>query len=344
MYDFTHCLCDSIENITHSMCTTEFINAREAYYWVCDNVGVYKPVQWEYGRLNITNTVLSKRKLTKLVEAGVISSWDDPRVYTLAALRRRGFTPRAINNFVEELGVTTAYSVVDVKKLENHVRDDLNKITLRRMAILDPISLKITNIADDHVELLSLPNDPRDPSKGDSTLPLTSHLYIDRSDFSPATTDDPNYFRLTPNQPVGIYRVGVFTCTRFEQDAEGRVTVVEGTIDRSEAAPKPKTFITWLPHSDQHHSPLKAEIRMYAPLFKSRNPESVPGGFMNDINPDSLTVIPEAYVDPRLADAKVEDKFQFQRVGYFCVDPDTTDAKLVFNLTVSIKEDPAKSK
>lgn len=342
MYDFTHCLCDSIENITHSMCTTEFINAREAYYWVCDNVGVYKPVQWEYSRLNITNTVLSKRKLTKLVDAGVIRSWDDPRVYTLAALRRRGFTPRAINNFVEELGVTTAYSVVDLRKLESHVRDDLNKTTMRRMAILDPVLVHITNLADDFEELLEMPNDPRDPSKGDSFLPLTSRLYIDRNDFR--TEDDKNFFRLTPNQSVGIYRAGVFSCTRFETDPEtGKVALIEGTIDRSESAPKPKTFITWVPLSENYSSPLKAEVRFYSPLFKSRNPDSVPGGFLADVDPNSLTVIPEALVDPRLTHANVEDKFQFQRVGYFCVDPDTTEKKLVFNLTVSIKEDPNKN-
>ncbi|PJF19099.1 Glutamine-tRNA ligase [Paramicrosporidium saccamoebae] len=341
MYDFTHCLCDSLENITHSMCTTEFINAREAYYWVCDNVEVYKAVQWEYGRLNITNTVLSKRKLTKLVDAGIISSWDDPRVYTLAALRRRGFTPRAINAFVEEIGVTTAFSVVDVKKLEAHVRDDLNKSTLRRMAILDPLLVKITNLADDFEELLSIPNDPRDLAKGDSLLPLTNQLYIDRSDFR--TEDDPNFFRLTPNQAVGIYRVGVLSCTRYETDADGKVTLIEGTINRADDAPKPKTFITWVPLSEKYNSPLKAEIRLYSALFKSRNPDNAPGGYLNDVNPQSLTIIEEALVDPRLTDAHVEDKFQFQRVGYFCVDPDSTDKKLVFNLTVSIKEDPNKN-
>lgn len=346
MYDFTHCLCDSFENITHSMCTTEFINAREAYYWVCDNVGVYKAVQWEYGRLNITNTVLSKRKLTKLVDAGVIRSWDDPRVYTLAALRRRGFTPRAINSFVEEIGVTTAFSVVDVRKLESHVRDDLNKTTLRRMAVLDPLLLVITNIPQDSVEMLSLPNDPRDPTKGESQLPFTNRLYIDRSDFR-SEHDDPNYFRLTPKQPVGLYKVGVFTVTRVHTE-DNKVVKVEGTIERSssdgsESSIKPKTFITWVPDAPKHGSPLKAEVRMYSPLFKSRNPDTAPGGFLNDIDPNSLCVIPAAYVDSRLAGVQVEEKFQFQRVGYFCVDPDSTPEKLVFNLTVSIKEDPLKN-
>lgn len=346
MYDFTHCLCDSFENITHSMCTTEFINAREAYYWVCDNVGVYKAVQWEYGRLNITNTVLSKRKLTKLVDAGSIRSWDDPRVYTLAALRRRGFTPRAINNFVEEIGVTTAFSVVDVRKLEAHVRDDLNKITHRRMAVLDPLLVKITNMGgDEEVEILTMPNDPRDPNKGDSLLPLTNQLYIDRGDFRDVEEDDdPNFFRLTPKQPVGLYRIGVFTVSRVHRDpATKAVTLVEGTIDRSEEAPKPKTFIHWVPLSPAYNSPLKAEVRLYGSLFRTRNPDAHPEGFLADLNHDSLTIISEALVDPRLTDARAEEKFQFQRVGYFCVDPDSTDKKLVFNLTVSIKEDPLKN-
>ncbi len=350
MYDFTHCLCDSIENITHSMCTTEFINAREAYYWVCDKARVYKAVQWEYGRLNITNTILSKRKLTKLVEEGVIPGWDDPRVYTLAGLRRRGFPPQAINAFVEELGVTTAFSVVDVKKLEGHVRAYLNATTVRRMAILDPITVHITNIAEGTIEMVTLENDPRDPAKGTSQLPLTNVIYIDRADFDPCLARDgeaeEEYFRLTPKQAVGLYKVGVLSCTAYTLDPEsGRVTSLEATIDRSASpAVKPKTFITWLPECKEHNSPLRGEVRLYGPLFKSRNPSAVPGGFMADLNENSLTTISEALLDPRLAGAVAEEKFQFQRVGYFCVDSDSRGSDhLVFNLTVPLKEDLCKS-
>lgn len=354
MYDFTHCLCDSLENITHSLCTTEFIGAREAYYWVCDAAEVYKPIQWEYARLNITNTILSKRKLTKLVDDGIIKGWDDPRVYTLAGVRRRGFTPASINAFVEDLGVTTAYSVVDVKRLLKFVRDDLNKATMRRMAVLDPIEVVVSNCnLGGKIEMISFPNDPRDDSKGESFVPYTGRLYIDRSDFRADSLcsgdggqiDPEEFFRLTPSQPVGLYRLGVFKLGRYECDVEGRVTKIEGTLDRSTDF-KPKTFITWIPHCDSSEkglsSPVKAEVRLYSELFKSRNPDSVPGGFLNDVNKESLKIITDAFVDPRLVNLRVEECFQFQRVGYFCVDPDSTDEKPVFNLTVSIKEDPRK--
>lgn len=340
MYDFTHCLCDSIENITHSLCTTEFILAREAYYWVCDQLEVYKPVQWEYGRLNLTNTILSKRKLTKLVEEGVVSSWDDPRLYTLAAVRRRGFTPTAINRFCEEIGITTAPTVVDVRKLESFVRDDLNKISLRRMAVLEPLLMEFVDVPEDFKCTISLPNDPRDPSKGDSTIELTRQVYIDASDFR--LDEDASFFRLTPNQAVGLYRVGVVTLVSTETDAEsGKVTKLLVKLDRAEIpAIKPKTFIQWVPAA----SALTAEIRIFSDLFKSVNPQANPNGWLSDVNRDSLRVISDALVDPRLADAVVEDKFQFQRVGYFCLDKDTKKAgKLVFNLTVSIKEDPNKN-
>jgi glutaminyl-tRNA synthetase len=338
MYDFTHCLCDSLENITHSLCTTEFINAREAYYWVCDQLEVYKAVQWEYGRLNITNTVLSKRKLTRLVQEGIVSSWDDPRIYTLAALRRRGFPPTAINRFVEELGITTAASIVDVKRLENVVRDELNKTTLRRMAILDPLKVIIDNLTDTtHHDIITLPNDPRDPSKGDSQLPLSPVVYIDQSDFrvEPA---DANFFRFTPDQPVGLFKAGVLHYVSHELDASGHVACVHATIDRSDSAVKPKTFVQWVPADSQ----IPAELRIYKPLFKSDNPDACPGGFLNDINPESLSV-KRGLVDGRVAESAVEQVFQFQRVGYFCKDKDSTEALPVFNLTVSIKEDPSKN-
>lgn len=339
MYDYTHCLCDSLENITHSLCTTEFINAREAYYWVCDQLEVYKAVQWEYGRLNITNTVLSKRKLTRLVTEGVVKSWDDPRLYTLAALRRRGFPASAINRFVEELGITTASSIVDVKRLDNCVRDELNRTTLRRMVVVDPIKIVIDNwndICGEEFIPIVIPNDPRDPAKGDSVVPLQRVVYIDGSDFQAASEDDPNYYRFTPSQTVGLFKAGILTCKSFETD-EGRVTVVHATIDRSESASKPKTFIQWVPSVGS----FTAELRMYRPLFKSENPDACPGGFLSDVNPDSL-IIKQGLCDPRLRESAVEEKFQFQRLGYFCKDADSTESLPVFNLTVSIKEDPNK--
>lgn len=340
MYDFTHCLCDSLENITHSLCTTEFILAREAYYWVCDQVGVYKAVQWEYGRLNLTNTILSKRKLTKLVEEGVVSSWDDPRLYTLAAVRRRGFTAAAINRFCEEIGITTAPSVVDVRKLESFVRDDLNKVTLRRMCVLEPLLVEFVNVPEGFKRTITLPNDPRDPVKGESTIELTNQIYMDATDF--ALNADASFFRLTPNQIVGLYRVGVAKFVKSESDAStGKITKVYVELDQAEVPEvKPKTYIQWVPKE----TAISAEVRIFSDLFKSVNPQANPAGWLADVNRDSLSVINDALVDTRLVSAQVDEKFQFQRVGYFCVDPDTkTTGKLVLNLTVSIKEDPNKN-
>lgn len=344
MYDFTHCLCDSLENITHSLCTTEFILAREAYYWVCDQVGVYKAVQWEYGRLRITNTILSKRKLTKLVEEGIVSSWDDPRLYTLAAVRRRGFTPSAINRFCEEIGITTAPTVVDVRKLESFIRDDLNKTTLRRMCVLEPLLVEFVNVPEDFKTTITLPNDPRDPSKGESSIELTRQVYMDACDFrmDESSSDISFFFRLTPKQAVGLYRVGVATFVKVDCDPEtGKPIKVYVELDQSEIpAVKPKTYIQWVPKE----TAIPAEIRIFSDLFKSVNPEANPAGWLADVNRDSLRVINDALVDSRLLNAKVEDKFQFQRVGYFCVDADTEKSgKLVLNLTVSIKEDPNKN-
>lgn len=342
MYDFTHCLCDSLENITHSLCTTEFILAREAYYWVCDQLEVYKAVQWEYGRLNLTNTILSKRKLTKLVEEGIVSSWDDPRLYTLAAVRRRGFTPASINRFCEEIGITTAPTCVDVRKLESFVRDDLNKITLRRMCVLEPLLVEFVNVPEDFKRTITLPNDPRDPAKGESTIELTNQVFMDACDFRMDNVEDASFFRLTPKQPVGLYRVGVMKFVKAETDAQtGKPIKVYVELDQAEVPEvKPKTYIQWVPRE----TAIPAEIRIFSDLFKSANPQANPAGWIADVNRDSLRVVSEALVDSRLAEAQVEEKFQFQRVGYFCVDPDTKNSgKLVLNLTVSIKEDPNKN-
>lgn len=342
-YDFTHCLCDSIENITHSLCTTEFVLARESYYWVCDTLEVYKAVQWEYGRLGITNTVLSKRRLIKLVKEGYVRSWDDPRLYTLVALRRRGFTPAAINNFVEQLGITTADTTVDVRLLESCVRDDLNRIALRRMAVLDPVPVNITNLPNDHLEMISICDYPNEPHKGPSReVPFTNRVYIDRSDFRVENADDPNYFRLAPGKSVGLYKAYVITCTGYKVDDAGKVISVDAVYHKEEEQLKPKTYIQWIADCPKLNSPMKAEVRIYKNLFLSKNPMDHPDGWLADINPNSLEIVPDALVDIRMKDAKPEDKFQFQRVGFFCCDPDSTADKLVFNLTVSIKEDAKK--
>ena len=341
-YDFAHPLCDSLENITHSLCTTEFKLARPSYYWLCDAVEAYRAVQWEYGRLSITNTVLSKRKLTQLVSTGCVRAWDDPRLFTLAALKRRGFTPKAINAFVEKVGITTSQSTIEVKLLEACVRDDLNSFASRVMAVLDPLKVTITNYTTTGEDSIVAPNVPGNAEFGERRIPFGPVIYIDRSDFR-ETADDPNYYRLAPGKEVGLHRAFNITCERIQKDATGKITEIFVTYDRSNAR-KPKAHIHWVAESKTHKSPVVAQVRLYSNLFKSRNPtdKSIEGGWLSDINPQSLTIVENALVDCGVATAKVGDKFQFERVGYFCVDPDSTAQRPVFNLTVSLKEDSKK--
>ena len=273
-YDFSHCLTDSMENITHSFCTTEFAAARVAYYWICDAADVYKPVQWEYGRLSITNTVLSKRKLLKLVNEKYVTGWDDPRLYTLVALQRRGFTPRAINNFCEKLGITSALTTVNVEMLEAAVRDDLNLIAKRAKAILDPLKVIITNFPEDLIEDRVVPNNPVDPGQGEHSVPFTRVIYIDRSDFR-EVDDDPEYRRLAPGKEVGLQRAHNITCTSIVRDSSGKVVEILATYD-PQATRKPKAFIQWVAHCPSRRSPVHATVNMYSSLFKSRNPDVSP--------------------------------------------------------------------
>jgi len=347
-YDFTHCICDSLENITHSLCTTEFRMSRDSYYWLLDALEIYKPVQWEYGRLSITNTILSKRKLNKLVSEKIVNDWDDPRLFTLPALRRRGFTPEAINAFVRDVGVTTANTIINVSRLENYVRDHLNDIAPRIMTIMDPLKVVITNLADDFVQEITVPNKPRDESMGSHKVPFTKTIYIDRSDFR--EQDDPNYYRLAPNKTVGLlYVEHPITCTEVIKDGEGNIVEIRAKYEDQNAR-KPKTFIQWVAESPKHNSPVEIEVREYSNLFLHENPmdsTAVPGGWLSDINPNSLTVVPKAFAEVGINNCKVEDKFQFVRVGYFCVDSDSkldsNPKKIVVNRTVTLKEDSNKN-
>ncbi|KAJ1941777.1 Glutaminyl-tRNA synthetase, partial [Linderina pennispora] len=271
-YDFTHCLCDSFENITHSLCTREFTNSRQSYYWLCDAVEVYKPVQWEYGRLNITNTVLSKRKLLKLRDDGHVTALDDPRLYTLPALRRRGVPPQAINAFVRELGVTTANTTIDVVRLENHIRDALNELAPRIMAAINPVKVVIENLPADHLEMIDVLYKPRDESFGTHKVPFTRTLYIDASDFR--ETDSADYYRLAPNKTVGLQNVaGPITCTDVRKNADGSISEIVCRLEDAATAAKPKTYIQWVAESPEHGSPVRLdEVRVYDALFKHANP------------------------------------------------------------------------
>uniref|UniRef100_A0A8C9FDL0 glutamine--tRNA ligase n=1 Tax=Pavo cristatus TaxID=9049 RepID=A0A8C9FDL0_PAVCR len=307
-YDYTHCLCDSIEHITHSLCTKEFQARRSSYFWLCNALDVYCPVQWEYGRLNLLYTVVSKRKIIRLVETGAVRDWDDPRLFTLTALRRRGFPPEAINNFCARVGVTVAQATMEPHLLEACVRDVLNEQAPRAMAVLEPLKVTITNFPAPQAIDVLVPNFPADESRGFHKVPFQSIVYIEETD--------------------------------FKEDAHGRVIELEVTCTKSDAAEKPKAFIHWV------SEPRVCEVRLYERLFLHKNPEDpseVPGGFLSDLNPDSLHVVDNALVDSSVSGAQPFDKFQFERLGYFSVDPDSTDSKLVFNRTVTLKEDPGKA-
>ncbi|KAI8905924.1 tRNA synthetases class I, catalytic domain-containing protein [Gorgonomyces haynaldii] len=341
-YDYTHCLCDSFEDITHSFCTTEFTLSRESYYWLVDALELYKPVQWESGRLNISYTVMSKRKLNKLVTDKIVNGWDDPRLYTLAALKRRGFTPEAINAFARELGVTTAVTTVPPERLENYVRDHLNQVAPRLFLLLEPLKVTLVNVPDDFLLTLTVPNKPKDESLGERVLPFTKTFYIDQSDFR--TEDDPNYYRLAPGKTVGLLNVpGPIKAVDYVTE-NGRIVEVKAEYIQGEFVP-PKTYIQWVAESPKHKSPVKVEVRLVSKLFMHANPaskEEVPNGWLSDINPDSMQVV-EGMIDTGILAMKVEDKFQGVRVGYFCVDKDTNQ-KIVLNRTVTLKEDSKKDK
>ncbi|CAH3145871.1 unnamed protein product [Porites evermanni] len=323
-YDFTHCLCDSIEDISHSLCTKEFQSRRSSYYWLCNALDIYCPVQWEYGRLNLSYTVVSKRKIGKLISEGIVRDWDDPRLFTLTALRRRGFPPEAINKFCGKVGVTMAQTVTDPLLLESCVRDELNVTAPRVMAVLDPIKVTIQNF--DKQGTLSVANFPQDPSKGNHEIPFGKTIFIEQSDFKEVS--EKGFRRLTPDQSVGLKYAGmVIKLDKIVKDSSGKVTELLVNCESTETAQKPKAFIHWV------SSPLTCEVRLYERLFRHKNPEDpseVPGGFITDCNKDSLTVIPNALVEKSVKDANVYDKFQFERIGFFSVDPDASKKKVSF--------------
>lgn len=337
-YDYTHCLCDSIENVTHSLCTKEFQSRRSSYYWLCNALDIYCPVQWEYGRLNVNYTVVSKRKIAKLITEGICENWDDPRLFTLTALRRRGFPAEAINNFCAQMGVTGAQGAVDPSMLEASVRDYLNLHAPRRLVVLEPLKVTLTNFPHKEAITISVPDFPTNPEKGSHSIRFDKVIYIERSDFK--EVPEKGYRRLSPDQTVGLRHAGfVVKVTQVVKDASGQVTELVCTCESADTATKPKAFIQFV------SQPLEIEVRLYEPLFHHKNPEDpneVPNGFLSDCNPNSLTVL-KSYVDASLTSAKVYDKFQFERIGFFSVDPDTTANHFVFNRTVTLKEDAGKN-
>ncbi|CAF4136577.1 unnamed protein product [Rotaria socialis] len=351
-YDYTHCLNDSIENITHSLCTKEFQSRRSSYYWLCNALDVYCPVQWEYGRLNLQYTVTSKRKIAKLITEGVVHDWDDPRLYTLTALRRRGFPPEAINLFCARIGVTMSQTVLHPDMLDACVREVLNVTAPRVMVVTEPLKVTITNFPSEHFIELVIPNFPADESRGSHKIKFDSVIYIEKSDFNEVHQvcfdiihEKPakDYKRLAPNQPCGLrYANYVITVQDIIRDSNNEPIELKVTCQKAtdQGIAKPKGFIHWVSH------PNKCEIRLYDRLFIHANPDDpkeVPGGFLSDINTNSLTINNNALADDGIKNSKPFDKFQFERVGFFSVDPDSTNDNYVFNRTVSLKEDKRAS-
>lgn len=365
-YDFTHCLVDSMENITHSLCTMEFHASRESYEWLCDSLHVYRPPQREYGRLNITGTIMSKRKIAKLVKENHVRSWDDPRLYTLESLRRRGVPPGAILSFINTLGVTTADTNIQSIRFDSAIRQYLDITTPRLMMIENPIKVVLDNVDDSFEETVEMPYKPGDDSFGSRKIALTKVIYIDANDFREDTTD--GYFRLAPNQPVGLMRLPFnIKVNSVEKDAQGNPIVIHVDYMNDPAAhKKPKAFIQWIPESKKHNSPvIVSEIRSYNQLFKSENPSAHPDGFLADLNPDSEHVIKNAMIEPAFMEIQAKSplnmpypdekfsikeeagnetvRFQALRLGYFCLDKDSSNDNIVLNRIVTLKEDAAKN-
>jgi len=347
MYDFTHCLSDSIEGITHSLCSLEFEDNRPLYDWFVEQLGVHHPRQIEFARLNLSRTVMSKRRLRRMVEEGHVAGWDDPRMPTLAAMRRRGYPPEAIRSFCDRIGVAKADSIVDIALLEFCVREHLNRFSPRVMAVLNPLKVVIENYPEGESEEIDAVNNPEDPSAGMRKVPFSRHLYIERDDFM----EDPpkKFYRLAPGREVRLRYAYFVKCVDVVKDSTGEIVELRCTYDpetRGGDAPdgrKVKATLHWV--SADHALP--AEVRLYDYLFTVRNPMDVEEGksFIDYINPESSRILPVCYVEPGLKEAGPGSKYQFERLGYFCMDPvDSSPDRLVFNRTATLRDTWARIK
>ncbi len=350
MYDFAHGQSDYFEGVTHSICTLEFVPHRPLYeYFVKelagDTVDEYCPRQIEFNRLNLTYTLMSKRKLLQLVKENLVSGWDDPRMPTLCGLRRRGYTPQSIKNFIEDIGYTKYEALNDISLLEHSIREDLNKNANRVSAVLNPVKVVLTNYPDDKVEMVAMDNNPEQENAGVHQMPFSREIYIERDDFM----EEPpkKFFRMTPGKEVRLKGAYIVMCTGCKKDDDGNITEIYCEIDPTSRSGEPgserkvKGTLHWV--SARHCK--DAEVRLYDRLFAVENPSAeTEKDFRDLLNPDSLKVIEHAKIEPYLAEiAKPEDKFQFQRIGYFCVDLDSTPDKLVFNRTIGLKDSWAKA-
>lgn len=348
MYDWAHGESDYIEGISHSLCSLEFENHRPLYEWYLNQVELpnqkLKPKQREFARGNVSYMITSKRKLKLLVDENVVDGWDDPRMPTISGLRRRGYTPESIKNFWEKAGVAKRDNLIDISLLEFSIRDHLNKIAPRVMAVIDPVKLVIENYPEGQVEMLPIENNPEDPEAGDREIPFTRELYIEREDFM---EDAPKkFFRLSIGSEVRLKGAYFVTATRVEKDSDGKITTIYATYDpetksgsNTEASKrKVKGTLHWVSATEN----IPIEVRLYDRLFTVESPdEAGDGDFLQFVNPDSVKIV-QGFAEPALKDAKVEDKFQFQRLGYFTLDKDTTPEKYVFNRTVGLRDTWAK--
>ncbi|MEK9773073.1 MAG: glutamine--tRNA ligase/YqeY domain fusion protein [Opitutae bacterium] len=345
-YDFAHGQSDSLEGITHSICTLEFEHHRPLYDWFCENLGIHHPQQIEFARLNLNYTVMSKRKMLRLVQEGHVNGWDDPRMPTLQGMRRRGYTPQSIRDFCEKVGVAKRDNVIEVELLEHCLRHDLNLCAPRRLGVLDPLKVTISNYPDDQVETVDAVNNPEDPDAGTRPVSFSKHLYVDRNDFM----EDPpkKYFRMSPGKEVRLKYAYYITCTEVIKDEDGKIIELICEYDpesRGGDTPdgrKVKGTIQWVEASTAK----ACEIRLYDRLFKNPDPEKVEDGgdFTDNLNPESLQTINTALVEASILKMETGSPFQLERVGYFCIDPDGTDSgKLVLNRTVAMRDSWAKA-
>lgn len=343
MYDFAHGQSDSIERITHSVCTLEFIPHRALYDWLIEHIGIFPSKQYEFARLNMTYTVMSKRRLLQLVNEKHVEGWDDPRMPTISGLRRRGYTPASIRNFCERIGVAKRENVIDVGLLEFCIREDLNKTAWRRMAVLDPVKLIITNYPEEKEELLHGENNPEvEGGEGERVIPFSRELWIEREDFMENAPK--KFFRLGPGLSVRLKHAYIVTCDSFVKDGDGNVTEIHCSyIPNSKSGEdtsglKVKGTIHWVsvPHAKT------AEVRLYDRLFKAENPLATTGDFKESINPDSLEILEKVYIEPDLLNAVPGKGYQFIRKGYFTLDTRSTPDRLVFNRTVGLRDTWAK--
>lgn len=341
MYDWAHGQSDSIENITHSVCTLEFAPHRPLYDWCIDQLNIFPSKQFEFARFNLTYTVMSKRKLLQLVNEGYVKGWDDPRMPTISALRRRGYTPESIREFAKRIGVAKRENLIDLGLLEFCIREHLNRVASRRVAVLRPLKVVITNFPEGETLWVDTENNPEDPQAGTRPLPFSRELWIEQDDFM--ENPPPKYFRLHPGGMVRLKSAFIIRCDEVSKDAAGQITEVRcAYVENSRSGQdtsglKVKGVIHWLsaPHAKQ------AEVRLYDRLFTVEDP-AAEADFKSVINPDSLEVLPNAYIEPALSEAAVGERFQFTRLGYFCADPDSTKDRLVFNRTVTLKDTWAK--